>query len=65
MTTSSAPVDEPGPAVERHTRAVADQRDAHDHLRSCDTIELVDGMAPSVGEHRHHFRALHTWQRSA
>ena len=54
-----------GPAVERHTRAVAHQRDAHDQLRNCDTIDLLDTMVPSVGEHRLHVRALRTWQRWA
>ena len=54
-----------GPAVERHTQAVADQRDAHDQLRNCDTIDLLDAMLPSVGEHRLHVQALTTWQRWA
>jgi hypothetical protein len=54
-----------GPAVERDARAVADQRDAHDRLRNCEAIELLDAMLPSVGEERRNVRALTTWQHWA
>jgi conjugative relaxase-like TrwC/TraI family protein len=53
------------PAVDRHTHALANQRDAHDQLRNCGTIDLLDTMAPSVGEQRLHVQALTTWQRWA
>jgi hypothetical protein len=53
------------PAVERHAHAVADQRHAHDQLRNCDTIELLDTMVPSAGEQRLHVHALTTWQHWA
>ena len=53
------------PAVERHTQAVADQRDAHEQLRTCDTIDRLDAMLPSVGEHRLHVQALTTWKHWA
>ncbi len=54
-----------GPAVDRRTRALADHRAVQDELRSCDTIDLLDSTAPSVGEQRLHLRALTTWQRWA
>jgi hypothetical protein len=53
------------PAVERHNQAAANQRDALDQLRNCDTIDLLDGAAPTVGEQRLHVRALMAWQHWA
>ncbi len=53
------------PAVERHAQAAADQRNAHDQLRNCDTVGLLDAMLPSVGEQRLHVQALTTWQQWA
>jgi hypothetical protein len=53
------------PAVERHTHAVANQRHAHDEFRNCDTVDLLDSMAPSVGEQRLHVQALTNWKRWA
>ncbi len=53
------------PAIERHTQAVADQRDAHEHLRTCETIDRLDAMLPSVGEQRVHVQALTTWKHWA
>ena len=53
------------PAVERHARALAEQRHAHEQLRNCDTTELLDSMTPSVGDHRLHVHALTTWHRWA
>jgi hypothetical protein len=54
-----------GPAVERHAEVAANQRGARDELRNCDTIDVLDSMALSVGERRLHVRALTTWQRWA
>ena len=54
-----------GPTVERHSRAVANQRDAHQELRTCDTVERLDAMTPSVGQHRTRVRALTTWKQWA
>ncbi len=54
-----------GPAVERHNRAVAAQRDAHDELRTCDAIDRLDAMTPSIGEHRMRVRALDVWKEWA
>jgi conjugative relaxase-like TrwC/TraI family protein len=54
-----------GPAVERHTRAVINQRDAHEELRNCDTIDRLDAMTPSVDEYRMRVRALNTWKHWA
>ncbi len=51
-----------GPAVERHNRAVTAQRDAHEELRTCDAIDRLDAMTPSVGEHRMRVRALDVWK---
>jgi hypothetical protein len=53
------------PAVKRHAHAVANQRNAHDQLRNCDTIDLLDTMLPSVGERSSRLQALTTWQRWA
>jgi conjugative relaxase-like TrwC/TraI family protein len=53
------------PAIERHTQAVAAQRDAREHLRACDTIDRLDAMLPSVGEQRAHLHALTTWRHWA
>ena len=53
------------PAVERHTRALAEQRHAHEQLRNCDTTELLDSVTPSVGDHRMHVHALTTWHHWA
>ncbi len=64
-TTWQALANEPAPAVERHSRAVADQRDAHEELRTCDTVDRLDAMTPSVGEHRMRVRALTTWKQWA
>ncbi|MGI9028584.1 MAG: MobF family relaxase [Ilumatobacteraceae bacterium] len=50
------------PAVERHSQAVAEHRDAHEELRTCDAIDRLDAMTPSVGEHRMRVRALNTWK---
>jgi hypothetical protein len=51
-----------GAAVDRHNRAVAAQRDAHDELRTCDATDRLDAMTPSVGEHRMRVRALTVWK---
>jgi conjugative relaxase-like TrwC/TraI family protein len=53
------------PAVEHHTQAVVDQRDAHEHLRTCETIDQLDTMLPSVGAQRAHVQALTTWKHWA
>ena len=53
------------PAVERHTRALAEQRHAHEQLRNCDTTDLLGSTTPSVGDHRIHVHALTTWRRWA
>ena len=53
------------PAIERHAQAAADRRNAHEQLRNCDTIDLLDAMLPSAGEHRRRVQALTTWQRWA
>ena len=53
------------PADERHTRAVIAKSDAHDELRTCDTVDRLDAMTPSVGEHRRRVRALTTWKQWA
>ncbi len=52
-------------AVERHDQAVENWRAAHHELRNCDTIDRLDAMVPSVGEHRRHVQALTTWERWA
>jgi conjugative relaxase-like TrwC/TraI family protein len=53
------------PGVERHAQAVGNQRDAHEDLRSCDIVDHLDAMLPSVGEQRLRVRALTTWQQWA
>ena len=53
------------PAVQRHSQAVADRRDAHEELRTCDAIDRLDAMTPSVGDHRMRVRALNTWMHWA
>jgi hypothetical protein len=53
------------PAVQRHTRAIADQRDAHEQLRICDTIDQLDATQPTVGEQRLRAQALNTWNHWA
>jgi hypothetical protein len=53
------------PAIERHAQATADRRQAHEQLRNCDTIDLLDAMLASAGEHRRRVQALTTWQRWA
>jgi len=53
------------PVIERHTEAVAAQRNAHEHLRTCETIDRLDAMLPSGGEQRVHVQALVTWRHWA
>jgi hypothetical protein len=53
------------PSVERHREALITHRDAHDHLRTCDTIDLLDTMLPTADDHCRHLRALNTWRRWA
>ena len=53
------------PAIERHAQVTADRRNAHEQLRNYDTIDLLDAMLPSAGEHRRRVQALTTWQRWA
>ncbi len=57
--------DRTGPAVERHNQAVIAQRDAYEKLRTCDAIDRLDAMTPTVGEHRMNVRALNTWKQWA
>jgi hypothetical protein len=52
-------------AVERHNDAVTAQRDAHEELRTCDTLDRLDAMTPTVGEHRMRVQALDVWKRWA
>jgi hypothetical protein len=54
-----------GPSVERHNAAVIAQRDSREELRTCDTIDRLDAMTPSVGEHRMRVRALNVWKHWA
>ena len=53
------------PAIDLHHDAVTDQRDAHEALRTCDMLDRLDTMTPSVGEHRTHVRALEVWKHWA
>ena len=53
------------PAIERHAQATTDRRNAHEQLRNCDTIDLLDAMLPSAGEHRRRVQALTAWQHWA
>ena len=53
------------PAFERHNDAVTTQRDAHEELRTCDTLYQLNTMTPSVGEHRMRVRALDVWKHWA
>jgi hypothetical protein len=53
------------PAVERHSHAVTAKRDAHEELRTCDTLDQLNTMIPSVGEHRMRVRALEVWKHWA
>ena len=54
-----------GHAVERHTRAVINLRDAQEEVRTCDTVDQLDAMTPTVGELRMRVRALNTWKEWA
>lgn len=54
-----------GPAVEHYNRAVTAQREAHDELRTCDTVDRLDALTPTVGEHRMRVEALTTWKHWA
>jgi conjugative relaxase-like TrwC/TraI family protein len=51
-----------GPAIEVHSAAVTAQRDAREELRTCETLDRLDAMTPSVGEHRMRVRALTVWK---
>src|SRR5215211_4132515 len=53
------------PAVDRHTKAVINRREAHEALRTCETFDRLDAMAPTVGEHQMRVRALNTWKHWA
>jgi hypothetical protein len=54
-----------GPAVQRHHRAVVAQRHAGDELLTCEMVDRLDAMRPSVGEHRIRVRALNMWKHWA
>jgi len=53
------------PAVERHSDAVTAQRDVHERLRTCDTLDRLAAMNPSLGERRTRVRALEVWKHWA
>jgi conjugative relaxase-like TrwC/TraI family protein len=52
-------------AVEAHAAALTTQRDAHEELRTCNTLDRLDAMTPKVDEHRMRVRALDVWKHWA